>query len=260
LGPPSRDNDTGHGLLNAAQAVRAALEIDGGPQSSSPILTVSTSQLNFDTGLDVITFSVNNAGSGTLFVNSVTGDVPWLIVTPSSGIAPFSLRARVDRGGLPPGTHTGQITIASNTSQNPQAIVDVTVTAGGVGAGNVGSIFVLILAAQTFTTLEATETSMGENYGFAIPAITPGSYIVVAGTDRDNNGFICEEEDACGIYPDLITVTSGQNTPAINFTVANFVTSPAGIQTTLADLSGVDVNRVFPLLDNGKLLRLQRPR
>jgi serine protease len=260
LGPPARDNDTGHGLLNAAQAVRAALEVDGGPQSSAPILTVSTSQLNFDTGLDVITFSVNNAGSGTLFVNSVTGDVPWLIVTPPSGTAPFSLRARVDRGGLPPGTHTGRITIASNTSQNPQAIVDVTVKAGGVGAGNVGSIFVLILAAQTFTTLEATETSIGQDYGFAIPAIPPGSYIVVAGTDRDNNGFICEEEDACGIYPDLITITSGQNTPAINFTVANFVTSPAGLQTTLTGLSGVDVNRIFPLLENSKPVRLQRPR
>jgi serine protease len=138
--------------------------------------------------------------------------------------------------------------------------VDVTVKAGGVGAGNVGPVFVLVLAAQTFTTLEATETSIGQDYAFAMPAITPGSYIVVAGTDRDDNGFICEEEDACGVYPDLVTITSGQNTPAINFTVANFVTSPTSFQSALANLSGVDGKHSFPLSEDNRSFRLQRLR
>ncbi|MEK7350241.1 MAG: hypothetical protein AAB177_05165, partial [Nitrospirota bacterium] len=78
--------------------------------------------------------------------------------------------------------------------------------------------------------------------------------------DRDDNGVICEEEDACGLYQDLVTITSGQSTPTINFTVANFVTSPATLQAALAELPGVDSKRLAPLSENGGPLRLQRLR
>jgi serine protease len=260
LGDPGRDDHVGHGLINAAQAVRAALEVVGGPPPTASILTVSATQLNFDTMLDTLAFSAVNAGSGALFINSTTDDVPWLTLTPASGNAPLSLRARVDRSALPTGTHTGRITIASNASQNPGATVDVTVKVSAVGAGNVGTVFVLVLNPQSLTTVGGVETSVGQDYAFAIPAVPPGVYVVVAGTDRDDNGFICEEEDACGLYPDLVTITSGQSTPTINFTVANFVTSPASLLTALAELPGTNSKRLTPLSENGGPLRLQRLR
>jgi serine protease len=260
LGLPGRDNDVGHGLINAAQAVRAAIEVIGGPPPTASILTVSATQLNFDTMLDTLAFSAVNAGGGALFINSATDDVPWLTLTPASGNAPLSLRARVDRSLLLTGTHTGRITIASNASQNPVATVDVTVKVSAVGDGNVGTVFVLVLNPQSFTSVGQAETSVGQGYAFAIPAIPPKAYFVIAGTDRDDNGFICEEEDACGVYPDLVTITSGQSTPTINFTVANFVTSPASLQTALAELPGVDSKRLAPLSENGGPLRLQRLR
>jgi serine protease len=260
LGDPGRDDHVGHGLINAAQAVRAALEVVGGPPPTASILTVSATQLNFDTMLDTLAFSAVNAGGGALFINSATDDVPWLTLTPASGNAPLSLRARVDRSLLPTGTHTGRITIASNASQNPDATVDVTVKVSAVGAGNVGTVFVLVLNPQSFTSVGQAETSVGQGYAFAIPAVLPGVYVVVAGTDRDDNNVICEEEDACGLYPDLVTITSGQSTPTINFTVANFVTSPATLQAALAELPGVDSKRLAPLPENGGPLRLQRLR
>ena len=260
LGFPGRDDDVGYGLINAAQAVRAAIEVIGGPPPTASILTVSAAQLNFDTMLDTLAFSAVNAGGGTLFINGVTDDVPWLTLTPASGNAPLSLRARVDRSLLPTGTHTGRITIASNASQNPDATVDVTVKVSAVGAGNVGTVFVLVLNPQSFASVGQAETSVGQGYGFAIPEVPPGAYIVVAGTDRDDNLLICEEEDACGLYPDLVPITSGQSTPTINFTVANFVTSPASLQTALAELPGVDSKRLAPLQENGGPLRLQRLR
>ena len=260
LGSPGRDNDVGHGLINAAQAVRAAIEVIGGPPPSASILTVSVTQLNFDTMLDTLAFSAVNAGSGALFINSVMDNVPWLTLTPASGNAPLSLRARVDRSALSAGTHTGRITIASNADQNPSATVDVTVKVSEVGDGNVGPVFVLVLNPQSFATVEGVETSVGQDYAFAIPAVPPGVYVVVAGTDRDDNGVICEEEDACGLYPDLVTITSGQSTPTINFTVANFVTSPASLLAALAELPGVDSKRLAPLPENGGPLKLQRLR
>ncbi len=260
LGLPGRDDDVGHGLINAAQAVRAALEVVGGPPPSASILTVSATQLNFDTMLDTLNFSAVNAGSGALFINSVTDDVPWLTLTPASGNTPLSLRARVDRSALPTGTHTGRITIASNASQNPDATVDVTIKVSAVGAGNVGPVFVLVLNPQSFATVGGVETSVGQGYTFAIPTIPPEVYVIVAGTDRDDNGFICEEEDACGLYPDLVTITSGQSTPTINFTVANFVTSPASLLAALAELPRDNSKRLAPLSENSGPLRLQRLR
>jgi serine protease len=258
LGPPGRDDDVGNGLINAAQAVRAAQEVAGGPPPAASILAVSVAQLNFDTALDLQVFSAVNAGSGALFINSVTDDVPWLTITPASGNVPLSLRARVDRSMLPTGTHTGRITIASNAIQNPGATVDVTVKVSAVGAGNVGTVFLLLLDRQTFATIRQAETSVGQGYAFAIPAAPPGAYIVVAGTDRDDDFSICEEQDACGLYPDLVTIASGQSTPTINFTVANFVTSPAGLQTSLAELPGVNSTSAVPALENGRGLKLQR--
>ena len=257
---PGRDDEVGHGLINAAQAVRASLEVVGGPPPTASILTVSATQLNFDTMLDTLNFSAVNAGSGALYINSVTDDVPWLTLTPASGNAPLSLRARVDRSALPTGTHTGRITIASNASQNPDATLDVTIKVSAVGAGNVGTIFVLVLNPQSFVSVGQAETSVGQGYGFAIPAIPPEAYFVIAGTDRDDNGFICEEEDACGVYPDLVTITSGQSTPTINFTVANFVTSPASLLAALAELPRDNSKRLTPLSENGRPLRLQRLR
>jgi serine protease len=93
-----------------------------------------------------------------------------------------------------------------------------------------------------------------------MPEVPAGVYVVVAGTDRDNNDFICEEEDACGIYPDLVTVISGRGTTAIDFTVANFVTSPASLQEALAELPGDDFRRIAPAPETGGTLRLRRLR
>jgi len=259
LGPPGRDNDTGYGLINAAQAVLAAREIYGVSISSTPIFTVSATHLNFDTALDVLTFFAGNAAGGSLFISSVTVDVPWLTVTPTSGHAPLSLRARVDRGGLAPGAYSGRITIASNANQNPAANVDVTVKVGPTGEGNVGPVFALVISPQSFHTIGQAETSAAQGYTFAMPELPPGSFLVVAGTDRDNDHFICEEGDACGIYPDLVTVHPGQRTPAINFTVTNFVTSPSVLQVALTELSRMSLMEAFSEQPStGGQLRLRR--
>ena len=57
-----------------------------------------------------------------------------------------------------------------------------------MGAGNVGPVFVLVLNPQSFATVGQAETSVGQGYTFAIPAVPPEVYVVVAGTDRDDNG------------------------------------------------------------------------
>ena len=44
-------------------------------------------------------------------------------------------------------------------------------------------------------------TARDGSYSFSFDDIEPGEYFLVAGTDTDNNGFICESGEACAEYP-----------------------------------------------------------
>ena len=73
LGAPGRDNIYGFGLINARKAVLAALALATGQGSNpGPILTASASNLNFGAFLDTLDFTVQNVGTGSLTINSVT--------------------------------------------------------------------------------------------------------------------------------------------------------------------------------------------
>ena len=99
LGVEGRDDIFGHGLIDAAAAVAAAREIPGGqgPTPGGSILAVSTGALNFDNFLNRIAFEISNAGSGTLTITSITANVPWLTLTPTSGTAPLRVTATANR-------------------------------------------------------------------------------------------------------------------------------------------------------------------
>jgi serine protease len=52
-----------------------------------------------------------------------------------------------------------------------------------------------------------------------------GTYYIVAGTDEDNDGFICDPgEPLCGVYPsiempDRVSVNPGATIPGLDFTL-----------------------------------------
>jgi len=47
--------------------------------------------------------------------------------------------------------------------------------------------------------LEVFADASSVEYQFA--GVVPGEYIVISGTDLNNDGFICDEAEACGAYP-----------------------------------------------------------
>lgn len=226
LGDVGRDDIFGHGLIDAAAAVIAASEIPGGignPPNGS-ILTVSISALNFENFLDSLSFEITNAGIGTLTLTSVSSDVPWITLTPSSGIAPLRVQATVDRNGLAAGTHTGTISVNSDASQgDTTATVRVEMDVGGTTQGDIGTVFVLVLDPNTFETEGQTQTTAAQNYAFRTSLVPPGTYLIVAGTDRDDDRLICEREDACGFFPELVTLIDGEDTPNLNFVVGELI-------------------------------------
>jgi serine protease len=234
LGRPGRDDIYGHGLIDAAQAVVAAQAIPGGggPDPSGSILAVSTSLLNFRNFLDELSFKVTNAGIETLRVTDITDIPPWLALSPTSGTAPLTVEATVDRTGLAEGEHKATIQVTTDATQGVRtAAIIVEMEVGGKTLGDVGNVFVLVLDPESSETVVQTETDASQAYAFTTPPLKPGRYQVYAGTDLDYDGDICDIEDACGSNPELVTVVSGQNTPGIDFLLTTFA-SPQGIPSS----------------------------
>ncbi|MBI5185195.1 MAG: S8 family serine peptidase [Nitrospinae bacterium] len=224
IGEAGWDNIYGNGLIDASQAVLAAKEIAGGGGTAPPtesILSISNSTLSFENYLSDLSFDISNSGGGTLNITSVSSDASWLSVKTTSGTAPLSVGLGVDRAGLSAGNYSATVTVQSDAAKGSNtAAITVTmsvVSAGGSASGDVGTVYVLFLDAGNLTAITQAVTDSGNEYAFDKSQVPAGTYIIAAGTDRDDDLFICDVEDACGIYPDLVTIAPGQNTADINF-------------------------------------------
>lgn len=101
----------------------------GQQNSGLPLLQVSPPLLDFAATIGGVnpaaqTFTINNLGGGTLNWTA-SSDASWLTLNSSSGVAPATLNASVNISGLPPGMHTGQITINGNSGQGSPQLVNV---------------------------------------------------------------------------------------------------------------------------------------
>ncbi len=225
IGAEGKDVLYGHGLIDAPMALAAAQAIAGGSGGSGSILSLSAESINFDSFLDTLYLDVSNRGSGTLNITGVSKDQPWIDVTPTSGTAPLRLVVSVNRTGLAEGEYSGLITVNSDATRgDPTQSVEVILrVVPGPLEGDVGTLYVLAVDPETyFTVAEAVTDSQG-HYSYLTPFLPEGDYLFFAGTDRDEDGWICDTGEACGYYPDPVRVNGGAPTQDIDFLVANMV-------------------------------------
>ncbi len=247
LGEIGWDNLYGHGLIDASKAVLAAQSLSGnaGSTPSGSALNLSTNTLNFNNFIEILPIKITNSATGSLQVTNIADDVPWLTATPDSGEAPLTLNVTVDRSGLAEGVYNGTVTVVSDAETGTQSTtVNVAMTVGGNTTGNIGTVFVLFVHSESSETIAQVETNTGQNYFFMGPEVDAGSYTVVAGTDRDNDGLICDIEDACGSFPGTVTISVGSETTEINFIVGDLV-SPQKTSITVGPLQGGRYKRLF---------------
>jgi serine protease len=221
LGRPGRDDFFGHGQIDAAAAVIAASEVPGGGDvtPTGPRLSVFPTSLDFREFLSTLPLVVSNSGAGTLNITSVSTDSPWLTAAPASGEAPLSVEVAVDRSGLADGSYMGSVQIETDATEGPSSTaVSVAMTVGDVGMGDAGQTIVRVLTEDGSQIVTEVATDAAQGYAYMTPVLDPGTYIVVAGTDRDDDDVICDIEDACGFSPAPVTLSSsGEGVADVDF-------------------------------------------
>ena len=221
---PGYDTQTGWGLIDAQAAVIAA---GGTPVGTGTPLAVTPPTLNFGVSLDTLDFGVSNVGPDPLTITSVTvqnaGSNTWLHVAAhgvdGSGLGTY--RATVDRTSLAMNNYSATIDVASS---NGTAHVKVLMRVGGPTASDTGFQYVLLVDAQSLTAIDevALPASNG-TYPYAFQNVPQGDYLLIAGSDMDDDALICDGGEACGSYPtlDLPTpLTVDANKSGIDFGVA----------------------------------------
>jgi serine protease len=174
-------------------------------------------------------------------VGTPTADEGWLAISPSSvdadGLGTYT--ATVNRAVLADGTYTASITFPSTANDVVVNVImqvqTVTVT------GNLGRLYVLLLDPDTLELDPALQTGVNVNNGryiFTISNVPAGTYYLYAGSDPNNDSFICDDGEACGAYltlaqPSIITVD--RDLSGLEFTAQYNVNFTLGSQVKTTD-------------------------
>ncbi|MFY3746515.1 S8 family serine peptidase [Anaeromyxobacter sp. Red801] len=208
LGTPGRDDTFGWGLIDALKAVQAAGATCGAPLP--PSLSVTPGRLDFGPGDGSLQLQAAQVGDGALTVTAVSDDAAWLTLSPpaaASGLGAYT--ATVDRTGLADGRYTARITFTP--SSGDPVVIPVTLQVGAAAAaGDAGYLYVLLVR-DGVSGVELVKqwdgAASGGSYAFRLDGVSAGTYYLVAGSDMNNDGYICDAGEACGAWPTLGVLT-----------------------------------------------------
>jgi serine protease len=199
LGIVGRDNDFGYGLVNAQKAVLAALELNNGelPPPPPPFLIVTPSSLNFGLSRSSATIKLTNSGGGDLIIENITENSGGFLSIEGNGLGEYVVS--VNRNLLTTGTFTATITITSSANT---VKVPVILQMGDPNlTGDAGYHYILLIDSNSSNTIQQITASVyAGNYNYRFIDVPAGDYIIAAGSDFNNDGFICDVGEACGAY------------------------------------------------------------
>jgi len=203
-GVAGRDDQFGWGIINARKAVETA--VASGDSTAGPVLTLSTGTLNFQAFTRELEFTVDLLGDGPVNV-TVTTDQPWVSAsqpTPSAGgLGPY--RVIVERADLTPDRYSATITVEADNPAVLTRTVSVLMEVASTDVdADAGQHYVILVDPAGEESLSAQiVTAQNGEYTFSLRDVPPGEYRLFAGTDLDNDNFICDGGEACGAFPSL---------------------------------------------------------
>jgi serine protease len=215
-GAPGRDDRYGAGIIDAARAVRA---LAGLPSPPDPEFALVTPAVRAEIDESVLHVPFRNVGGGALVLETPTvtteDGIPWL----SADVEAASIRLEIDRDALAPGPYVGRVDVESNGGR---AVLTVVAEVAATPQVDVGPVAILLHDVATQAIVATTTTTVADGYGYRFDDVPPGSYEILATTDRDGDGALCDVGESCGAYPtrgdpSIVTVVGGTTIRARDF-------------------------------------------
>lgn len=226
LGSSGRDNIYGWGMADALKAAQAARDLAGGaappPLPASIVASPTSITLGANTSAAL---SLGNQGGGVPSLSSIQSGASWLSITASNtdaqGLGSYNLM--VDRSGLADGIYTSQATFSFGAGT--VAVVPVSMRVGSVNQqGQASQIYILAIAessGELVSQFDAALPASGQ-LTFSLSGLPSGNYQIVAGTDVDNDSFLCQHGESCGAYPSLseaVYIDLSSDKQGLDFTI-----------------------------------------
>ncbi len=197
IGDEGEDPVHGHGLINANKAVAFAMTQAGEEVSDDPVLSVSSSILDYGGSNVSLPLAIGNTGRGELEIGEVSVSEEWVQIDGQLDVG--SNLVNIVRSGLAEGVNTASITIESNGGSK---VISVRVFVGEepIG-GNLGIIYVMMVDPVTGEQLAQEAAFPEDDYTFELTDIPGGKYYLVAGTDLRDTFFLGNDGDGYGAFP-----------------------------------------------------------
>lgn len=188
--------------------------------------------------------TVLNGGGGELSVNPPTEDSGgWLSVTPTQvnadGTGSYTVAVR--RDNLADGVYSATMTFTSNADTISVGVIMQ--VANHLSVGSVGQQYVLLVKPDSGETVkDATgQLQPDGSYTFTLSDIPAGTYQLFAGSDANNDLFICDAGESCGAYVTLdapVTIEVDRDMSGLDF-VSSYLVQLPGVQTTAKRETGI---------------------
>lgn len=202
LGDTGRDDIYGYGMIDALKSVQAAEVAAGNPVSDTVI--ASPTSLNFSTSTNAGNVILSGQGTNPPSVVSIDSSEAWLTVTAESvdanGLGRYSLA--VDRTGLVDAIYTATADFGLSDGNTIKVAVSMRVHTQSTNiVGNAGYLYVVLFDLSDNNIKQVSLAPSNGLYDFQLTGVPAGEYKLVAGSDVDNDGQICEVGESCGAYP-----------------------------------------------------------
>lgn len=204
LGEPGRDDRYGFGLINARKAVIAAQQAADGSLEIAAQIVASPRSLDFGPFTTQANLTLSNAGTVPAAVTAISTTEAWLSVNEDNvtadGLGSYSVS--VQRAGLADGRYSAEIQVTT-TANAVTVPVQLRVVTGGTDA-DAGFHYIVLADPDTGEVMEqVTAVAIDGRYDFVFENVPEGEYELYAGTDMNNNFLVCDEVEACALFPTL---------------------------------------------------------
>jgi len=225
-GASLRNDSFGFGLVNALKAVQEAQKLQAGGALPA-FLSVNPSAFDFQASDTSMTLTTDNPGGGN-FTISVVGSASWVTVVPvaidpTTKLGSYSIS--VNRVGLADAQYQSTIMVTYSGDINGTLNIPVSMQVGPLSTtGDTGfqygilADFDVLLNNSGDPTVSVLTFGSPTNglYNFSFNGVRPGNYVILAGSDMDNDFLLCDPGEACGLIPSVVEVIN-QNAGGLTF-------------------------------------------